>query len=286
MTIVGAIRLAFVGATCASRAGGVVVRRVRLQTDRIAVVGSAFRRTGNSEGSVVRNVSGLAIFLLVACLWSATATAQSVYVAGALGADISLVSGQEYPGIDIPSGGGEALSGAARLGVVLQDRFGIELELSRAGETRSSSNIGGPLPLTFAAPISLGGFESITRLTTISTTASIRQQVADRVALVYLGGVVFHRTDSETEYGFGFIQATGGLGRVTGTFSDAGIASPFGAVLPSTRFESVRYGAGPVVGFEAHIGYGAHFTIIPSIRMHGLPNSWLVRPGVGAGWAF
>ena len=48
----------------------------------------------------------------------------------------------------------------------------------------------------------------------------------------------------------------------------------------------VDYGAGPMVGFEAHIGYGEHFTIIPGVRMHGLPASWLLRPSVGAGWAF
>ena len=29
----------------------------------------------------------------------------------------------------------------------------------------------------------------------MSTTASIRQQVSDKVALAYLGGIVFHRTD-------------------------------------------------------------------------------------------
>jgi hypothetical protein len=61
---------------------------------------------------------------------------------------------------------------------------------------------------------------------------------------------------------------------------------PVGIALPSSRIESVQYGSGPVVGFEAHIGYGEHFTIIPGVRMHGLPNAWLVRPSVGAGWTF
>jgi hypothetical protein len=226
----------------------------------------------------------------VICVCGHSAAAQSVYVAGALGADISFASGQESFGFSTPMGGGEALSGAARLGTVLNDRFGVELEVSRAGEIRSMSRSGGPLPLAGALPIFLPQIESRTRITTVSTTASIRQQVADTVALVYLGGIVFHRTDSRVDYrGLRALPAFGGAtigsGFTFGDFAFDGV-TPVGVVLPSTRVESVRYGAGPVVGFEAHIGYGEHFLIVPSIRMHSLPASWLVRPSVGAGWSF
>src|SRR5687768_974981 len=93
--------------------------------------------------NMFRCVSVLALVSLAVC----PASAQSVYVAGALGADIWLDSGQESFGFSAPTGGGEALSGAARLGTVLNDRFGIELEVSRAGETRNTSRSGGPLPL-------------------------------------------------------------------------------------------------------------------------------------------
>ena len=229
------------------------------------------------------------LFLAVAsvCIAISPAQAQSVYVAGALGADISLASGQESIGFSAPTGGGEALSGAARLGTVLNDRFGVELEVSRAGEVRNSSR-SGPLPLAGALPIFFPEIEVRTRLTTVSTTASIRQQVADNVALAYLGGIVFHRTDSEIRYRglrSGIVDLpprplpTGvDYQIVSGT-----VGSPF--LLPS-GVESVQYGAGPVVGFEAHIGYGDHFTIIPGVRMHSLPGAWLVRPSVGAGWSF
>lgn len=236
---------------------------------------------------VFRSFSVLAFVSIAIC----PASAQSVYVAGALGADIVFASGQESIGLSFPAGGGESLSGAARLGVLLERRWGIELEVSRAGEIRETSRTGpGPLPLGIARPIFLPEIESRRRVTTVSATASIRQQVSDNVALAYLGGVVFHRTDTRLEYGGlrGF-TATSGVSAI-GSFGfipqGAEPISPVGLALPSSRVETVQYGAGPVVGFEAHIGYGTHFTIIPGIRMHGLPASWLVRPSIAAGWSF
>jgi len=224
-------------------------------------------------------------------------SAQSVYVAGALGADITLASGQESIGLSIPMGGGEALSGAARLGVLLEPRWGIELEVSRAGEIRETSRTGPvPLPLGIARTAFLPEIEFRRRVTTVSATASIRQQVSDNVALAYLGGVVFHRTDTQVDYGGlrGFTTTSGvsPIGSVSfipppgsDPISPVGLALP-SLFLPTSRIDTVAYGAGPVVGFEAHIGYGTHFLIIPGIRMHGLPASWLVRPGIAAGWSF
>jgi hypothetical protein len=224
------------------------------------------------------------------------AAAQAIYVAGALGADITLASGQESFGLSVPMGGGEALSGAARLGVLLEPRWGIELELSRAGEIRETSRTGPvPLPLGIARPAFLPEIDFRRRVTTVSATASIRQQVSDNVALVYLGGVVFHRTDSRVDYGgLRGLTATSGVSAI-GSFGVIPPGSepilPVGLVLPSlvfpsSRIETVVYGAGPVVGFEAQIGYGTHFLIIPGIRMHGLPATWLVRPSMAAGWSF
>ena len=249
-----------------------------------------------------QSAATLALRLLTALAFVAIgirpASAQSVYVAGALGADITLASGQESIGLSVPMGGGEALSGAARLGVLLEPRWGIELEVSRAGEIRETSRTGPvPLPLGIGRPAFLPEIEFRRRVTTVSATASIRQQVSDNVALAYLGGVVFHRTDTRVEYGNlrGF-TTTSGVSAI-GSFSftpppPAGEPiSPIGIVLPSLflpslRIQGVEYGAGPVVGFEAHIGYGEHFLIVPSIRLHSLPASWLLRPGIAAGWTF
>ena len=230
--------------------------------------------------------------LALVSFFSNAAAAQSIYVAGALGADITLVGGQESIGFGAPNSGGESLSGAARLGALLDQRFGVELEVSRAAEIRESSRPGiNPLAALF--PIFVPEIDSRTQITTISTTASIRQQVSDNVALAYLGGVVFHRTDSRVEYrGLRGFPAAGGVSAAGSfTFGPPDLNRldpifPVGLVLPSTRFESVQYGAGPVVGFEAHIAVGDHLTITPGLRMHGLPSSWLVRPSVAVGWTF
>jgi hypothetical protein len=242
--------------------------------------------------SILRRLLAAPILI---CFAAYPATAQSVYVAGALGADIALASGQESIGLSVPTGGGEALSGAARLGVLLEPRWGIELEVSRAGEIRETSRTGPvPLPLGIARPAFLPEIEFRRRVTTVSATASIRQQVSDNVALSYLGGVVFHRTDSRIDYGglrgfttTGSVSAIGSFRYLPGSepISPVGVALP-SLFLPSSRIETVGYGAGPVVGFEAHIGYGTHFTIIPGVRMHGLPSTWLVRPSIAAGWRF
>jgi hypothetical protein len=216
--------------------------------------------------------------------------AQSIYAAGSLGADIVLASGQESIGFTFPTGGGESLSGAARLGVLLEPRWGIELEVSRAGEIRETSQPNIAYAFVGGRPAVAPETEHRTRVTTISATASIRQHVSDTVALAYLGGIVFHRTDSRIDYR-GIRGLSGGSNTVGfdgSGYTISGIynINPVGLVLPSTRIDTVQYGAGPVVGFEAHIGYGTHFTIIPGIRMHGLPASWLLRPSIAAGWRF
>ncbi len=235
-------------------------------------------------------VSKMLRLVLFLALVSTTrpAYAQSIYVAGALGADISLVSGQDSFGIGGPVGGGEALSGAARLGAELASRFGVELEVSRATERRTTSQPG-LSPLAGSLSAFLPEVDFRTRTTTISTTASIRQQVSDNVALAYLGGVVFHRTDSQIEYrGLRGLAAAGSLAGSGILSLRAGIdpVLPVGLVLPFSRVESVQYGAGPVVGFEAHIALGDHLQVTPGLRMHGLPASWLLRPSIAAGWNF
>jgi hypothetical protein len=237
---------------------------------------------------LVTNIFRAVLVLTVLQVAVEPAPAQSLYVAGGVGADVSLVSGQESIGLSHPPGGGEAFSGAMRLGVLLEPRWGIELEVSRAGEVSDQSNFG---PIPIARPIFLPEIESRRRITTVSATASIRQQVSDTVALAYLGGVVFHRTDSRVDYrGLRGIPVLGGVvpgvGFSFGDFSFNDVTSPVGIALPSSSVESVLYGAGPVVGFEAHIRYGEHFLIVPGVRMHGLPASWLLRPSVAAGWNF
>jgi hypothetical protein len=240
---------------------------------------------------MVSRILGVALFLVLVCA-ARQAHAQSIYVAGALGADISFVSGQDSFGIGGQVGGGESLSGAARLGVELASRFGVELEVSRAAERRDGSQPG-ISPLLGSLTVFLPEVDFHTRTTTISTTASIRQQVSDNVALAYLGGVVFHRTDRQIEYrGLRGLTAAGspggpGLGSVIpGGPGGLDPILPVGLALPFSQIDSVQYGAGPVVGFEAHIALGDHLQVSPGVRMHVLPASWLLRPSIAAGWKF
>ncbi len=227
----------------------------------------------------------LVLVLAIVSFFNRPVTAQSVYVAGAVGADIMLVSSQESAGFSVPSGG-EAVSGAARLGIALTDRFGVELEVSRAGEIRNTSQPGFPAPLAGLAPFVLGDIEFRSQVTTISTSASIQQQLSNSVALALVGGVVFHRTDSEMIFRR---FASGGI------FSIPPIPLPTGvnvvtaassSIFGPSAVESVQYGTGPLVGVEVRIRVGEHLDVVPGVRMHGLPASWLVRPSVGVGWRF
>jgi hypothetical protein len=224
------------------------------------------------------------------CIAIGPASAQSIYVAGAVGADITFVSGQESAGFSVPTGG-EAMSGAARLGVALTDRFGVELEVSRAGEIRNTSQPGFPVPLAGLAPFILSEIEFRSQLTTISTSASIQQQLSDSVALALLGGVVFHRTDSEMifrRFASGGIFSIPPIPLPTGVnvVTSTVLTSASSSILAPSAVESVQYGTGPLVGVEVKIGVGDHLDVIPGVRMHGLPASWLVRPAVAVGWTF
>jgi hypothetical protein len=230
---------------------------------------------------MVRTIS---CFFLVLAVSNHAAAEQQMYVAGAAGADISLASHQDSNGLTFPTGSGEALSGAARLGVLLEPRWGIELEVSRAAEVRETSQPDTAYGFVGARRVVAPETEQRTRVTTVSATASIRQLVSDTVALAYSGGIVFHRTDRQVDYRF----IRGSIGSTSVVFGESGysIEGIYSLVPVPTRIETVQYGAGPVVGFEAHIGYGEYFAIIPGVRMHSLPASWLLRPSVAAGWRF
>jgi hypothetical protein len=217
------------------------------------------------------------ILMLTACFLSSTALAQSAYVVGSIGADISRGRRAANEGFSPPGGGGEALSGALRLGVVPQDRWGIELEIAKSAEMteRSSTQRSPTIPdfIFFEGFGRVLDFEHRERAMTISTMGSARQRISASVELVYLGGVVFYRISEET--------------RTAQVLRGLRILRPVELGLDlSFDSQTVSYGAGPVAGFEAHIGLGEHMRIVPGIRLHGIRSSWLVRPSVGLGWGF
>jgi hypothetical protein len=212
-----------------------------------------------------------------------SASGQSTYVAGGVGADVFRPGGVEATGFDEP-GGGEAVAWSLRLGTSITDRWGVEVGFTRPSEIERESRSGYPVPLLTgqvfpgvvvpsitAFPI----FESTIRLSrrnnTLDAIAWVAQPVGSRVDLIYLGGVAFARTIEEAD------------------FSLTPRAGVFPIIVPmSTR--TTTYGAGPVAGLEARLTLTGRALLIPGIRLHGIGGQagggWLVRPSVALGWRF
>src|SRR5437773_2617927 len=140
------------------------------------------------------------MFLLIAV----SGYAQSAYVAGTLGADVSRLGRAESnisPTVSIDS---EVLSWSLRVGTAVGQNWGVEMEFVRSGKSKRELPVGipilatgGPLPTSAALPNipSPVAFQSDTRTshTDFDGVAWARQPVSGSVDLVYLGGVAFSR---------------------------------------------------------------------------------------------
>ena len=221
-------------------------------------------------------------------LCAVAASAQGVYVGGAIGAEVVRTSSTETGGSTFNIGSGEAFAGAIRVGAVITEHIGVELEFFRPGEIEGDS--GGLIYLAAAdlpvspvpvPPGSLGAytFPSIigqstrVRATTMSALLVARQPLGERVELAYLGGVGFSRVVREFEFAFprGILPA-----------------NPSIALPVSTR--TTQYAAGPVVGVEVRAGMTEHAQMVAGLRLHALGQSvvdgWMIRPTVGLAWKF
>jgi hypothetical protein len=209
--------------------------------------------------------------------------AQSAYVAGDVGADVS-----RFSHTDVTSGfdgvsGSEVLSGGLRTGTSLGSNWGVELGFERSGRGKSSIPSGGvPAFATVAftpvppgvAPTSVSipsfvDFRTDVRRShsDLDTVLWARQRVSGSVDLVYIGGLAFSRERVD----------------VTETFPTV-----IRGLAPSGSFRStfIDYGTRPLVGAEARIGLTSHARLIPGLRLQGLGDGWLLRPYVGLGWFF
>lgn len=230
-------------------------------------------------------------FVLVCTLIAAPAFAQSVYVVGSIGAEVSRMSRVESGGFELPGGDGEALGGSLRVGTPLGDRWGLELEFARAADVEDETRIGPrilpapPITLTGftvsggfpggpgAAPISLNSTLRMRRSNpTLGASAWILQRVSDSIDLAYVGGLAFTRSTTEQETSFSITPLL------------------VGYVVAPQMTRTTQYDVGPVVGMEAHIGLTDHVRLVPGIRLQTLSSQsgsgWLLRPGVGLGWFF
>jgi len=217
-------------------------------------------------------------------VWTLPASGQSVYVAGAIGAEIVRTSSTELGGSTFDAGSGEAFAGAIRVGTSITQRFGVELEFFRPGEidSRFDSPIAWSETLVGVGPANLPPgitFPSLieqrnrVRTTTTSALVFVRQPLGSRFELAYLGGVGFSRVVREIEVGF-----------------PGGIPLPLSILPRSYSTRATQYAAGPVVGAEMRAGMTEHMQLVAGVRMHALGQSavdgWMIRPNVGLAWKF
>lgn len=238
-----------------------------------------------------------AVLSLVGVLVAGPAFAQSAYVAAGVGADVFRPRRIDARGVDNGSAAGEAVSFSARVGTAVTDRWGVELEFTRAMDIEREVRRGFPVPLLRNVVVAPGPalfpiwndpstwnlqpltpitFESTTRVSrrnaTLDAVLWVAQPIGSRVDLIYLGGVAFTRAVEKMQFSFG---------------PRAGLA-PTIVVPNSTR--TTTYGAGPVAGLEARVRLTDHVFLLPGIRLHAMSAdtgaAWLVRPAVGLGWQF
>ncbi len=218
-------------------------------------------------------------------LFSAPALAQSPYVAGAIGADVSRSSHGDSGFFPSPSNSAEVLSGALRVGTSIDRLWGVELEYVRSGRSSDETPIFNPLAQVGSTSVNLAQLlpgvapgipipfpfeyrsEVRRRHTSMNGVVWVRQPVGGAVDLVYLAGIAFTRERSD----------------VTQNIIPVSRAIVAPAPIRSTFTE---YATRPLVGMEARIGLTSRLRLVPGLRVQGLGDGWLVRPNVALGWFF
>lgn len=216
----------------------------------------------------------VALAALVA-LFAASAQAQSAYVAGTIGADVSRFNRVESNVSSSASADSEVWSGSLRVGAAIAPAWGVELEFVHSGRSHTQSPasilpvLAGTLPANIPVPIARFQTDVRGSHSDFDGVVWARQRAGDRLDLVYLGGVVFSRERVEIEQTFPTL---------------IGVFAPVpGGVFRTT---TISYGTRPLVGAEARIGLTSHVRLVPGLRLQGLSGGWLMRPYAGLGWFF
>lgn len=218
----------------------------------------------------------IGLLLTAFVLVSGGAQAQSPYVAGTIGADISRFGHSDSTFSRTPTSDSEVMSGSVRVGTSVGQNWGVELEFVRSGT--SSGGVPPPVPLPFAGALPNTGLPGVViALQTdvrqnhydFDPLAWVRQGAGSKVDFIYLGGVAFSHQRME----------------ISQTFPTAALGPLF---PPATRFRTtvIEYSARPLVGAEARIALTSNVRLIPGLRLQALPNGWLLRPYAGLGWFF
>jgi hypothetical protein len=231
------------------------------------------------------------IFALFVVLFAASARAQSPYVAGTIGADVTRVSHTDSNFTSSSSGGNETLSGSLRVGTAIGQNWGAELEFVHSARSHEQTSprvlpLATSNPVT-TTPVSIGGvtlspvavgtiptvipFQTDVRQSHSDFDAAVwvRQSAGSAVDLVYLGGIAFSRERVEITQNF----PTG-----------VRLLAP----VPNGGFRTtvINYGTRPLAGIEARVRLTSHVRLIPGLRLQGIADGWLMRPYAGLGWFF
>ena len=232
---------------------------------------------------------------LILLLTASAAEAQGPYVGASLIGDIVRMSGSGDNGE-----GAETFGFALRLGVPLDERWGVELEFARSGEMDISpqarilsdftgqsafawsSAVGPTIPVpddVFPVIFPQPEIEVERRLSTISPMLWWRHTINDRVGVVYLGGVAFTRSALHSRISYPFFPMP---------------VPPLPRPIPESTISSIRvfeadsvaYGADVSVGIEARVSMTENVRLTPGIRMQTVDGGWAIRPAVGLQWVF
>ena len=213
------------------------------------------------------------LFLTLACA-AVSANASAQFVGASVLGDLVRLSRTESVIAESPHGG-EALGFAIRIGTPLGAAWGVEAEFARPAEIEDETRnsllplLTSPASLTLLPPSSSFpsfSYRTTIRNTTLSASAWLRQPLTDRSSLVYLAGLGFNRQNRDEGFSF----------------------DPRVLALTIAPYETrtITYGVRPFVGIEARLGLGEHAQLVPGLRVHGIDDGWLLRPGIGVNWTF
>ncbi len=219
-----------------------------------------------------------AILVLIAAV---PARAQSSYITGAIGADLSNFGQSITDGEETIPPDGFAFGSAARVGTAFGERWGVEVEFASATTiTREadSQNFGALLRgIPVSASFITFGFSFpgpdptppdfhvnvIRRNSTFNTLGWVSKELTEDVELAVLFGLGVRRTSF-----------------------DIRLFSSRGTVRPNSAQASL-FELAPVVGADLRFRIAQQWRFIPSTRLESLDSEgWLLRTTAGLSWMF
>jgi hypothetical protein len=210
----------------------------------------------------------IALFTIVA---PARVSAQSLFIDGAISADIERRASYDVSGIsalETQHRGGTVPGGTLAIGTMLNPAFSVRFEMHWQGTLESS--FGDITPYTTRT------LEASEQLSTGSVLVGYHTPRRGSVQFTYLGGVTFavlnQDSTSTYEYNLPILLAN--------------LTIPPGAVLPvpyeSTLYESTSYGVTAQVGFDADVSVTPRFSVVPQVRAFATSGMLSIRTGIAA----